>query len=101
MRNSGSEDEQERLPPLVDRSAIEFTSDGDDLEGHAISGDVLVDVEGHALSVRLPQASDAAALRTRPRSRSRNGDDRGRWRHRGTPGRQVPTCDDREQAPRA
>jgi hypothetical protein len=57
------EDEQRLAEVLGDRSTIELASGGDDLEGHAISGDVLVDVEGHAISIRLPNAGDAAALR--------------------------------------
>ncbi len=57
------EDERQLAELLGDRSAIQFASSADDVEGHAISGDVLVDVEGHAMVVRLPDSADAAALR--------------------------------------
>jgi hypothetical protein len=57
------EDEPRLAELLGDRSTIELSSNDDDLEGHALTGDVVVDVEGHAVSIRLPNAADAAALR--------------------------------------
>jgi len=57
------EDERLLAKLLGDGSSIEFGAGDDDLEGHAMSNEVLVDVEGHALVVRLPDARDAAVLR--------------------------------------
>jgi len=57
------EDERQLAELLGDRGAIDLAAHGDDVEGHTISGDVLVDVEGHAFVVRLPQASDVTTLR--------------------------------------
>ena len=57
------EDEPQLAELLGDRSAFEFGSSDDDLEGHAISTDIVVDVEGHAMVLRLPHAADAAAVR--------------------------------------
>src|SRR5215203_3044075 len=57
------EDQREFIELLGERSTIEFAPSQDDLEGHAISDDVFVDVEGHALALRLPRPADAAALR--------------------------------------
>ncbi len=57
------EDQRDLAQLLGDRSTIELADTDQDLEGHAISDNVLVDVEGHALTLRLPNAGDAAALR--------------------------------------
>ena len=57
------EDERRLADILRDRSSIELAPNDDDLEGHLSSDDVVVDVEGHAISIRLPNGADAAALR--------------------------------------
>ena len=57
------EDRGQLAELLGDRSSIEFAASDDDVEGHAISGDIVVDVEGHAMVLRLPRPADAAALR--------------------------------------
>src|SRR4051794_14145905 len=54
------EDEARWTELFSQRSAIDLTSSDDDLEGHAVSGDVFVDVEGHAIALRLPTPGDAA-----------------------------------------
>jgi hypothetical protein len=56
------EDERRLAELLGDRTTIQLASN-DDLEGHAISGEVFADVEGHAMALRLPRPADAAALR--------------------------------------
>lgn len=61
-------------PRPEDRETLERLLAGDtdvtirqsdkDTEGHGLAGDeILVDVEGHAMTLRLPAAADAAALR--------------------------------------
>jgi hypothetical protein len=57
------EDERKLAELLGDRSAIQFAPSQDDLEGHTMSDDIVVDVEGHAMVLRLPRPTDAAALR--------------------------------------
>src|SRR3954454_9308594 len=57
------EDERRLAQLLSDRSTIQLASNDDDLEGHAISSEVVADVEGHAMALRLPRPADAAALR--------------------------------------
>ena len=57
------EDQRQLAELLGDRATIDLTPADDDLEGHAISDEIVVDVEGHALTLRLPNAGDAAALR--------------------------------------
>jgi hypothetical protein len=58
-------DSADKLAELFGTSStIELTATGDDLEGHAFAaGDVTVDVQGHALTLHVPNGSDAAALR--------------------------------------
>lgn len=58
--------EDERLlAQLVGGGPIEVSlhSRDDDTEGHGPSTDVTLDVEGNAMTIRLPTAADAAALR--------------------------------------
>ncbi len=57
------EDDGRLAELLGDRATVELASSGDDLEGHSMSADVLVDVEGHAIAIRLPNPEDAARLR--------------------------------------
>jgi len=57
------EDERRLAELLGDRSTIQLAPSQDDLEGHAMSDDIVVDVEGHAMAIRLPRPADAAALR--------------------------------------
>jgi hypothetical protein len=42
--------------------AVSLAED-DDTEGHIASPEVILDVEGHAIALRLPTGADAAALR--------------------------------------
>jgi hypothetical protein len=57
-------EDQERLAELMGGGPIAVAlSDEDDTEGHALSSDIVLDVEGHAIAVRLPTTADAAALR--------------------------------------
>lgn len=48
---------------LGDELTLRPTDGGPDTAGHASSADVYVDVEGHAMTLRLPNTADAAALR--------------------------------------
>jgi hypothetical protein len=57
------EDERKLAELLGDRSSIQLAPTDDDLEGHAMSDDIVVDVEGHAMVLRLPRPADAASLR--------------------------------------
>jgi hypothetical protein len=57
------EDERQLVELLGDRRTFQFTASDDDLEGHSFSGDVLVNVLSHGAVLRLPSASDAAAVR--------------------------------------
>ena len=56
-------EDQGRLGDLAPGDEIELSGSEFDTSGHAMSGDVLVDVEGHAMTLRLPTAGDAEALR--------------------------------------
>jgi hypothetical protein len=56
-------EDQGRLGDLELGVEIELSGSDLDTSGHAMSEDVLVDVEGHAMTLRLPTAGDAEALR--------------------------------------
>jgi hypothetical protein len=56
-------EDQGRLGDLALGDEIELSGSEFDTSGHAMSEDVLVDVEGHAMTLRLPTAGDAEALR--------------------------------------
>jgi hypothetical protein len=58
-------EDQSTLDELLQRGAnVTLTQPDGDTEGHALVGDeVDVDVEGHAMTLRLPTTADAAALR--------------------------------------
>src|SRR3990172_7270021 len=60
---SGGEDQSQLAELFGERPQIQLRETEGDLEGHAISAEVLVEVEGHAMTLRLPNAADAAALR--------------------------------------
>ena len=58
-------EDQSTLDELLRRGANVTVSQSDkDTEGHGLAGDEIeVDVEGHAMTLRLPTTGDAAALR--------------------------------------
>jgi hypothetical protein len=56
-------DEQWLNGVLGERQVIVGLDDSADTSGHAASDELVLDVEGHAVTVRLPTAADAAALR--------------------------------------
>ena len=58
-------EDQSTLDELLRRGADVMVSQSDkDTEGHGLAGDEIeVDVEGHAMTLRLPTTADAAALR--------------------------------------
>jgi len=58
-------EDQGRLGDLALGDEIELSGSefDNDTSGHAMAEDVLVDVEGHAMTLRLPTAGDAEALR--------------------------------------
>jgi hypothetical protein len=56
-------EDQDKLTPIGSVARIAIAAYDDDTEGHAISSDVTVDVEGHAITLRLPNPADAATLR--------------------------------------
>jgi hypothetical protein len=43
--------------------AVELSQSDDDTEGHELSNEIVLDVEGHAIAVPLPTPAQAAALR--------------------------------------
>ena len=56
-------EDQERLRG-IDQEIVLLTSGGDfDTAGHGESIDIALDVEGHAVTLRMPTAADAQALR--------------------------------------
>lgn len=56
--------DKDQLAALFGKSPqIQLREAEGDVAGHALSADVLVDVEGHAIALRLPTPADAAALR--------------------------------------
>lgn len=57
-------EDQGRLAELADGPfAIRPDQSGSDTYGHGISDELTVDVEGHAMTLRLPTPADAEALR--------------------------------------
>lgn len=60
-------EDQERIKELLrgGSATVSLVGDAQDLEGHAQSAEVTLDVEGHALTLRLPSPADAAELRRR------------------------------------
>jgi hypothetical protein len=58
----GPED-QPWLRSLGADTRIELGASGSDTSGHGLSADIEVDVEGHAMTLRLPTPADAEALR--------------------------------------
>ena len=54
----------ERLSELLGGGPVAVELDeSDDTEGHAVLEDIVLDVEGHAFALRMPNAADAATLR--------------------------------------
>jgi len=58
----GPED-QERLAQLGFSDIVSLAAVDTDTSGHLMSSDVMVDVEGHAMTLRLPTNADAEALK--------------------------------------
>lgn len=58
-------EDQGRLAELLREGSANASLAEDDLQGHIQSADVTFDVEGHAMTLRLPSAADAAELRRR------------------------------------
>lgn len=58
------EDEQQ-LAELLEGGpiAVALAESDDDTHGHTLSNEIILDVEGHAIALRLPSTADAAALR--------------------------------------
>lgn len=57
-------EDQGRLAQLLgDAESITIQQFDGDTEGHLLADEITVDVEGHAMTLRLPNAGDAAALR--------------------------------------
>ena len=56
--------DQDQLTELFGNSpTVEVRAAEGDTEGHGLSADITVDVEGHAIALRLPTPADAEALR--------------------------------------
>ena len=56
--------DEDRLKKLIGERQVNVSLDESaDTEGHAASDELFLDVEGHAVAVRLPTAADAAAVR--------------------------------------
>jgi hypothetical protein len=58
----GPEDDG-RLADLLRREAVTISLAEEDVAGHAQSADVIVDVEGHAMTLHMPTIADAASFR--------------------------------------
>lgn len=59
-------EDQERIKELLRSGSASVTlNDEADVEGHGESAELTLDVEGHALTLRLPSPADAAELRRR------------------------------------
>ncbi len=58
-------EDQDRLAELMagGRSILSIEPTALDTEGHGLGDEIAVDVEGHALTLRLPTIADATALR--------------------------------------
>ncbi len=57
-------EDKDRLELVADQTLrISSPSSEFDTAAHGLSGDVVVDVEGHAMTLRLPTAADAETLR--------------------------------------
>jgi hypothetical protein len=56
-------EDQDKLAQIGSVARVAIGDSDFDTEGHAISPDVIIDVEGHAMTLRLPTAADAATLR--------------------------------------
>lgn len=57
-------EDQGRLQQLAgDSATITIQQSDRDTEGHLLGDEIAIDVEGHAMTLRLPNAGDAAAIR--------------------------------------
>jgi hypothetical protein len=57
-------EDQGRLQELAgDSATITIQQSDRDTEGHLLGDEIAIDVEGHAMTLRLPNAGDAAAIR--------------------------------------
>jgi hypothetical protein len=53
-----------RLAELLEAGSVAMSlADGEDVQGHGQSTDVTLDVEGHAMTLRMPTVADAASFR--------------------------------------
>lgn len=57
------EDEGRLAELYADDPTLQIEPSSLDTEGHGLSNEIAVDVEGHAITLRLPNSDDAAALR--------------------------------------
>lgn len=56
-------EDQERLSGIAQETVLLTSSDDLDTAGHGPSSDITLDVEGHAITLRMPNQADAEALR--------------------------------------
>ena len=63
VARTSPEDEGPLATLLGDRKSITLRPSESDTEGHLLFNEVAIDVEGHAMTLRLPTAADAAAVR--------------------------------------
>ena len=57
------EDEGRLAELYADNPTLQIEPSSLDTEGHALSNEIAVDVEGHAITLHLPSSDDAAAFR--------------------------------------
>jgi hypothetical protein len=58
-----SAEDQGQLTEVFGERSIDLGPSEADVEGHGVSSDIVFDLEGHALTLRLPTPADAATLR--------------------------------------
>jgi hypothetical protein len=56
-------EDQDRLGAIAQQNVLLTSSDDLDTAGHGPSSDITLDVEGHAITLRMPSQADAEALR--------------------------------------
>lgn len=60
----GPEDQDRLANATSGPLTIQLGDSGSDTEGHQASNELLLDVEGHAMTLRLPTSADAATIRS-------------------------------------